>query len=509
MSSHITKTIDMIKKNREELRDLGQFWTPRWIAKAMVSYFLDGKQNELFDPAVGAGVFYSALKELNVEKNIKFYGTDVDQGVIDYGFSENIFDDNSKIEIRDFILSPPERSFSAIIANPPYIRHHRLPIETKKVLKQMSYKYTGLNIDGRAGLHIYFLIQSLGLLSDNGKLAFIVPADTCEGVFAEKLWSWIGTNYCIEKVITFESEATPFPNIDTNAIIFFISKNPKQPTLEWIRVKKESDQLLNYLQHKNFEYSDLEVIIRDTAEALLTGFSRRPTEKNQYKYRLSDFAKVIRGIASGANDYFFITKQKAEKLEIPRKYFKSALGRTRDVEGNIITANDLEKLEEKGRPTLLLSLENQRKEDLPKTLRNYIEAGEKNNLHHNALISTRNPWYKMEKRESPKFLFAYLGRRNARFIMNQANVIPLTGFLCVYPLSDDEKYIAKLWQILNNPKTISNLKLVGKSYGSGAVKVEPKSLANLPIPEEIVEQLDIKPIFRQEQQKMLFESIYS
>ncbi|TSC53341.1 MAG: N6 adenine-specific DNA methyltransferase, partial [Parcubacteria group bacterium LiPW_39] len=227
------------------------------------------------------------------------------------------------------------------------------------------------------------------------------------------------------------------------------------------------------------------------------------------KYRLSDFAKVIRGIASGANDYFFITKQKAEELGIPNNYFKLALGRTRDVKGNIITAIDLEKLEKRGRPTLLLSLDNQRKEDLPKSLRDYIEMGEKNNLHHKALISTRNPWYKMEKRESPKFLFAYLGRRNARFIMNQADVIPLTGFLCVYPLSDDEEYINKLWHILNNPKTISNLKLVGKSYGSGAVKVEPKSLANLPIPEEIVEQTGIEPMSTKEQQKTLFEFSYS
>ena len=44
------------------------------------------------------------------------------------------------------------------------------------------------------------------------------------------------------------------------------------------------------------------------------------------------------------------------------------------------------------------------------------------------LISTRNPWYNMEKRENPEFLFAYLGRRNTRFIRNEAGVVPLTGF---------------------------------------------------------------------------------
>lgn len=498
----------MSNKNREELRDLGQFWTPAWIAKAMMAYFLDGNRKEIFDPAVGAGAFYAALKELDKKRQIKFYGIDIDQDVIKDAFKAKTFDNKSVIEIKDFIKEPPTKTFSAIIANPPYIRHHRLSADTKKLLKQISYKYTGYDMDGRAGIHIYFLIQSLGLLEDGGKLSFIMPSDTCEGVFAKKLWSWIGNNYRIEKVVTFESEATPFPNIDTNAMIFFISKNPKQSIFEWVRVKKESDQLLDYLLNKNCDFSDLEIIKRDVAEALFTGMSRRPTEKSRYKYRLSDFAKVIRGIASGDNDYFFITKQKAEELGIPSKYFKLALGRTRDVKGDIITVNDLKKLEEKGRPTLLLSLDNQRKEDLPKSLRDYIEIGEKNNLQHKALISTRNPWYKMEKRISPKFLFAYLGRRNARFVMNKADVIPLTSFLCVYPLSDDEKYIDKLWQILNDPKTINNLKLVGKSYGSGAVKVEPKSLANLPIPEEVILHAGIELTYARERQKTLFESAY-
>ncbi|MCX6812398.1 MAG: N-6 DNA methylase [Candidatus Berkelbacteria bacterium] len=499
----------MSKKNREELRELGQFWTPKWIAEVMVAYFLDGKQKELFDPAVGAGAFYVALKELDKKRQIKFYGTDIDQDVVNGAFKDKIFDGRSLIEIRDFIKEPPAKKFPAIIANPPYIRHHRLSANTKKLLRQISYKYAGFDIDGRAGIHIYFLIQSLGLLENGGKLSFIMPSDTCEGVFAKKLWNWIGNNYCIERVITFESDATPFPNIDTNAMIFFISKNPKQPVFEWVRVKKESDQLLGYMLNKGCVFPDLEIIERNIEEALFTGMSRKPTEKSQYKYRLSDFARVIRGIASGANDYFFITKQMSEELEIPNKYLKLAVGRTRDVEGNTIAFSDMKKLERKGRPTLLLSLDNQRKEDLPKSLRDYIEVGEKNNLQHKALISTRNPWYKMEKRESPKFLFAYLGRRNARFVMNQAGVIPLTGFLCVYPLSDDKKFIAKLWQILNDPKTISNLKLVGKSYGSGAVKVEPRSLANLPIPEEVVMRVGIEPICTKEHQNTLFEFAYS
>ena len=68
----------------------------------------------------------------------------------------------------------------------------------------------------------------------------------------------------------------------------------------------------------------------------------------------------------------------------------------------------------------------------------------------------------------------------------------MTGFLCVYPIYDDKEYVENLWQALNHPDTLENLRLVGKSYGSGAIKVEPSNLNKLPIPEHIVRQFNIK-----------------
>src|SRR4051812_11105292 len=114
----------------------------------------------------------------------------------------------------------------------------------------------------------------------------------------------------------------------------------------------------------------------------------------------------------------------------------------------------------------------------------YLERGEALGLHQRALIATRNPWYKMERRSAPPFLFAYLGRRNARFIRNYAGVLPLTGFLCLYPHSNDPQYIERLWKVLQHPGTVKNLSRVGKSYGAGAIKVEPRGLERLPLPKD-------------------------
>jgi len=217
-----------------------------------------------------------------------------------------------------------------------------------------------------------------------------------------------------------------------------------------------------------------------------TGLSRFPVENNADQPVLGDFAKVLRGVATGANEFFFLTKQQADKLHISSKFLLPAIGRTRDVLGSEITSSIVNSLAEQGRPTWLLSLDGKPVEDYPQAIQSYLREGEKIGLPQRPLISQRRPWYKMESRVAPPILFAYLGRRNSRFIRNYAGVIPLTCFLCVYPHRNNKDFLDRLWSVLNHPETVANLPLIGKSYGAGAVKVEPRALEKLPLPERLV-----------------------
>jgi hypothetical protein len=475
---------------REILRSKGQFWTPSWVAEAMVAYVSDNT-NLVFDPATGRGAFYEALLKLN-KKNISFYGIDTDSTVL----SDEIYsNDKCFIENRDFIKNPPNRKFKAIVANPPYIRHHRIDEETKLVLKEIVTKITrnAIVIDGRAGYHIYFLIQALNLLDKDGKLAFIMPADTCEGKFAKNLWKWISEKFCIESVITFNEEATPFPYVDTNVIIFLIKNSRPQNDLLWVKVNEAyKSDLFDFISSKftKNEFPSLDIYCRELKEGINTGLSRPPQNQNGFKFHLNDFAYVMRGIATGSNEFFFLTSKQVEKLGIPKAFFKRAIGRTKDSAQNILTIKDIENLDKKNRPTYLLSIN--RQGSYPKSVTDYLKMGEEIGLPNHPLIQQRKPWYKMEQRKVPPLLFAYLGRRNSRFIKNEAGVLPLTSFLCVYPIYEDKEYIDNLWQALNHPETLENLKLVGKSYGSGAIKVEPGNLNKLPISEHVVSQYNLK-----------------
>jgi hypothetical protein len=136
----------------------------------------------------------------------------------------------------------------------------------------------------------------------------------------------------------------------------------------------------------------------------------------------------------------------------------------------------------------------QGKDELPPALRDYIQEGERLGPHDRPLIKARRPWYRMEERAVPAFLFTYLGRRDCRFIENQAGVVPLTGFLCVYPWDNTKEYREKLCRALNHPDTIANLPFVGKTYGGGAIKVEPRQLDSLEIPTKVLAEVGLGPV---------------
>lgn len=476
---------------REKLREKGQFWTPAWIADPMVRYVMHDHPPAIFDPAVGGGAFFRAAKRLGT--HVQLLGYEVDPAALAQAYDDDLSETElNEVILADFIQQPPTRTFQAIVGNPPYIRHHRLSTELKTATQQLAWRVMGTGLDGRTGLHVFFLIHALHLLSEQGRLAFIMPADTCEGVFAPRLWRWIGQYFRIEAVLTFSGEATPFPRVDTNPVVFFISRNSPQDHLIWAKCLRADTDLKGWVESDfTTPPPGLWAVERTQSEALQTGLSRPPAALST-EFVLGDFVRVMRGVATGANEFFFLTQSQAETRQLPPDFLKAAVGRTRDVTTEELTDQTLALLRAEGRPTYLFAPDGRPLREFPTSVQEYLAEGEALGLPTKALISQRRPWYKMENRPIPPFLFAYLGRRNSRFIRNLAGVVPLTSFLCVYPHANVS--VEKLWLLLRHSSILENLSRVGKSYGGDAIKVEPRALEQLPLNGDILESLDLSPV---------------
>lgn len=483
-----------LTKTREQLRERGQFWTPAWVARAMITFCRveessEGIQRlEIFDPAAGKGAFLIAAQEIADERgfDLRFKGKELDASLedeLDEGSSE------VQIEYGDYLDNLELRKYKNIVANPPYIRHHRLNDAQKTRGRELVAQVMHGQLDGRAGWHVYFLIKSLAELQKDGRLAFIIPSDIFEGIYARKLWNWICSNYRVHAVATFSPEATPFPGVDTNAAVIFLSADTPSESYIWGRIcEAQSDTFEDWVS-ANFPASGSVITqARLIADFKEIGLNREKRIDAESTVPLGNFLKCMRGIATGANDFFLMTDAERKAKKLPKKYFIHVVGRTRDVEGDTFSKNDIARLEKKERPTMLLALKGKAYQELPKSIQDYLAEGERRGLPDRALIRQRKPWFKMEVRKAPPILFAYLGRRKARFIRNLSEARPLTGFLCVYP---DERLVISdrldnLWELLNEEEVIDNLKLVAKSYGSGAIKVEPRALERTPVPKSLV-----------------------
>lgn len=449
----------------------------------MVEFALPAS-GRILDPAAGGGAFLvAARREIGARAvEVEYCGVELDAGLV---VREIPAHERKNIQIGDFMETTFASKFAGIVSNPPYLRHHRLTQEQKSSLRDLAVQNLGIALDGRAGLHAYFLIRSLGLLEKGGRLAFILPADVCEGVYSGPLWRWISSRFRIETILTFAPHATPFPGVDTNPIVLFIRNCTPRRDFRWSRCEQPDFPGLKQWVKNGFRASRLvKVVKRSVEDGLARGFARFPVVPGAVPtLAFGRFFRVCRGIATGANEFFFLTRPELEERGISEDFTVRAVGRTRDVGREILEEADLDILQASGRPTFLLALDGASRESLPERLRQYVAQGEALGLPQRPLIRQRSPWYKMEKRVVPPFLFAYLGRRNARFIRNLAGVVPLTGFLCVYPcasMNADE--LDRWWRLLQGEWLQDALHAVGKTYGGGAVKVEPRALERLPIP---------------------------
>src|SRR5437870_13013505 len=103
---------------REALRKKGQFWTPDWVAEAMVGYCLASGNDHIFDPAVGAGAFFRAAKTIAAEsgRHITLSGTEIVRDALQQARHNGLTEiDLYNVQLWYFILQSPCDIYSAIV----------------------------------------------------------------------------------------------------------------------------------------------------------------------------------------------------------------------------------------------------------------------------------------------------------------------------------------------------------------------------------------------------------
>lgn len=516
-------------------RPLGQFWTPLPIAQLMTQWAVQLPNDRVLDPAAGSGIFLLAaiecLKNLGVpvaEASKQVAGVELNPLAFLMGLTNVLLHyphAQPCLKWGDFLI--PEREpltiikepgaiyeagarqvplpglgivlspafleqFDAIVCNPPYTRHHHLPEAYKSAWAEVMKQEYGIRLSRFSSLFAYFFIQASRLLSPKGRMAFITPATVFEASYSSQLKAFIRRQLRLRAIISFDKSFSVFEGVDTSACITLL-EGPQTPASsqavhiqihQWPGIERilqaieeEDTEITDWGSSRKLDLSTLEPYRKWT----VIGRKNGRFDKEHF-VPLSEIAHIVRGIATGANDFFVLSDDEVAQWGLGRANLRPVLTKTREAPGYIFSQADFDRLGREGKKRWLLYLTKPVAANTAEA--RYIQYGESSGLHQRSLVKTRPLWYIMEQRSPAPIYFTYLSRKRSRFIYNQANVLALNVFLYIYPaptISQDEAMLKALLAMLNSLVTKDALRHIGRTYGGDTIKVEPREMDQLPV----------------------------
>lgn len=187
---------------------------------------------------------------------------------------------------------------------------------------------------------------------------------------------------------------------------------------------------------------------------------------------LLTYGKFVRGIATGANEYFALPMSTMRRMGMESYDVIPCITKSMQVQTRVFTESNFDDLVENDKPVFLLSTSN----NMSAGLKKYIEEGEKMGYHKRPLTSHRKPWYKLEHRSPAPLWFGVFSRGGLKIIRNYTNVRTLTCFHGFVPNSLGEKYIDHLFLYLLSRTGKSLLSLNMRRYGNDLNKFEPSDI---------------------------------
>jgi len=459
----------------EHRKKFAQYFTPFPIASLMANWLLNNSNlKTVVEPAIGLGVFSRALLEKN-DINIK--GFEIDNTIL--AKSKEIFADYDNIDflLKDYMFNDWDNKYDGIICNPPYFKFHNY--DNKTIIKEIETRLR-IKLNGFTNLYSLFLLKSIHQLNADGRLAYIVPSEFLNSDYGKLVKTVLLKRKILRHIIIIDFKEKVFDDALTTASILLCSNDTYSNRVKFTYVNKLTE--LNKVEELITQYPEINdesntYFLHELSPDVKWKKYYQKQESTAFK-NLIPFArvgKVVRGIATGANDYFTFSKSKAVENGINDKYLLPCICKALDVKNKFFTKNDFIKLVNNDRKVFLFDAINANDD----RVKNYIKKGEKLGIHQKYLTSCRTPWYSLENRPPAPIWVSVFNRTGLKFIRNEANISNLTTFHCIYPVQSnlfDNIDIDLLFAYLITDVAKKIFGDNSREYGNGLQKFEPNDL---------------------------------
>ena len=198
--------------------------------------------------------------------------------------------------------------FDAVIGNPPYVRQEMIG-EFKDYLQQKYNVFHGV-----ADLYVYFIEKAINVLRHNGHFSYIVANKWMRTNYGKPLRQWL-RNQNIEEIIDF-GDLPVFKGVTTYPCILKIVKNDSICNFEAVKMKSLDFKDLH--EHiLPLRYKVDQTRLADSGWSLTNKSEQLLLDKLKSKgIPLGKYVngKIYRGILTGLNEAFIISKEKRDEL---------------------------------------------------------------------------------------------------------------------------------------------------------------------------------------------------
>ncbi len=453
-------------------KKFAQFFTPPEIANLMTLWLLGNNSLQtVLEPAFGLGIFSRLL--INQKQNLHIKGYEVDNVI--YETAKRNFNGtlNINLQLQDYMYNDWNNKYDGIICNPPYFKFH--DYDNKNILKEIEEKLS-FQLNGFTNLYTLFLLKSISQLNENGRAAYIVPSEFLNSDYGKNVKQYLINSKLLRHILIIDFEENAFDDALTTASILLFAKDNNYKKINFTTISTLKD--LETFQSIIVNYPNSQIENSYNTEKLDATIKWRNyyQKQNSLKYKnlipFSNYGKVVRGIATGDNDYFVFNLQKAKQFGISEKYLMPCISKSTDITKSLFTQTEFDNLAQENKNVFLLNAT----KPIDNQVENYIKKGEIEKVNEKYLTASRNPWYSLENRPPAPIWVSVFHRNGMKFIRNLTNVRNLTTFHCVYlnMFSFPKTDLLFAYLLTDTAQEIFNDNR--REYGNGLKKFEPNDI---------------------------------
>lgn len=467
-----TRVWDASRKVRRE-RGLGQVATPPAIGRAMARWVTSNGARTILDPAVGLGNLLVECRAL--APGCATVGVDRDPAVL--RLATRTAPAGTRLVAGDYLGTDLEPA-DGIIANPPYVGAKSLALSAAEWVR-LELRL-GTRLDRLTNLYAMFLLKIWRDLARGGRAAVIVPAEFLNANFGTEIKERLRRDLRPRGILVFRPDVNLFPGALTTSCIVFLEKPSRGADLPAAAAATADDAgaFVDFLlggAPPASRVTDLSGV--PAAAKWLNRVLRTTDEPARLPHTLGRYFRCRRGIATGANGFFLLSRPAMVKAGLRPADVLPCVGKARDVGGMRFDAGDFARLAASGRPCFLLNPIRASEQT-----RAYLARGVRAGVHRRYLPAHRRVWYLPEPRRPADVWVCVFSRERIKAVRNAAGIRSLTCFHGLFMRKPDPGLAVLLTYFLNSTPGRTAFLSINRSYGDGLNKVEPKDVEAMPCP---------------------------